>query len=448
MQEGIILIGSDISRFSRGTHGDENYVAIVKPETVVAWHRAGFRLFWTWKVRHGQPGRPLISREVRDLIRKMCQENPAWGAPRIHGELLKLGIDIGESSVSKYMVRSRKPPSQTWRTFLENHAKQLVSIDFFTVPSIRFQVLYVFLVLAHDRRRILLQCDRPPDRGVDGTATARGISLCPTPALPAARPRCYLRGCLPRTGARHGHLRSSVCTALTLAKSLRGASDWIDSTRVPRSCDRVPRSLVTANPQFVFRLLSPIENTSFLEEGLTGTTSHSASGNGVRGGATAGRWTASPLRTTGCLKSPNPPRHVLSHLGPLKFVFELCSLADACIGEVRSPDSGRATNCWTSAVRLGNDIPHGPRRIFGSVVFERHDRGKPESALPHLSTAPRASVPQERIAPLPHPHSGGTASGSGLHRARPARQRKLALSPLEEPGQVLGEAWNLAGVRS
>jgi putative transposase len=104
-------------------------LAIVKPETVVAWHRAGFRLFWTWKVRHGQPGRPLISREVRDLIRKMCRENPSWGAPRIHGELLKLGIDIGESSVSKYLVRCRKPPSQTWRTFLENHAQQLVSIS-------------------------------------------------------------------------------------------------------------------------------------------------------------------------------------------------------------------------------------------------------------------------------------------------------------------------------
>jgi transposase InsO family protein len=130
-------------------------LAIVEPETVVAWHRKGFRLFWTWKVRHGQPGRPVISREVRDLIRKMCRENSSWGAPRIHGELLKLGIDIGESSVSKYMVRNRKPPSQTWRTFLENHAQQLVSIDFFTVPTIRFQVLYVFLVLAHDRRRIL-----------------------------------------------------------------------------------------------------------------------------------------------------------------------------------------------------------------------------------------------------------------------------------------------------
>lgn len=84
----------------------------------------------------------------------MCGENPTWGAPRIHGELLKLGIDISETSVSKYMVRGRKPPSQAWRTFLENHAAQLASLDFFTVPTIRFQVLYVFLVLAHDRRRI------------------------------------------------------------------------------------------------------------------------------------------------------------------------------------------------------------------------------------------------------------------------------------------------------
>src|SRR6516162_7127156 len=141
--------------FSRIWSEWRSALAIVEPETVVAWHRAGFRLFWTWKVRRGQRGRPLICREVRDLIRKMCRENPGWGAPRIHGELLKLGIDIGESSVSKYMVRGRKPPSQTWRTFLDNHLTQLVSIDFFTVPTLRFQVLYVFLVLAHDRRRIL-----------------------------------------------------------------------------------------------------------------------------------------------------------------------------------------------------------------------------------------------------------------------------------------------------
>src|ERR1019366_3973458 len=114
-----------------------------------------FRLFWTWKVRHGQSGRPPVSKETRELIRKMSRENPRSGAPRIHGEMLKLGIDIGETSLSKYMVRRRKPPSQTWRTFLENHIKSMVSGDFFTVPTLRFQVLYVFLVLAHDRRRIV-----------------------------------------------------------------------------------------------------------------------------------------------------------------------------------------------------------------------------------------------------------------------------------------------------
>src|SRR5215813_5096928 len=130
-------------------------LVIVKPETVIGWHRKGFRLFWTWKVRSGQRGRPPVSKEIRKLIRRMSRENPLWGAPRIHGELLKLGIDVGETSVSKYMVRRRNPPSQTWRTFLENHVKTTVSIDFFTVPTIRFQVLYVFLVLAHDRRRIL-----------------------------------------------------------------------------------------------------------------------------------------------------------------------------------------------------------------------------------------------------------------------------------------------------
>ncbi len=130
-------------------------LVIVKPETVIAWHRKGFRLFWTWKVRRGQSGRPGVPLEVRDLIRKMSRQNPTWGAPRIHGELLKLGIDIGETSVNKYMVRPRKPPSQTWQAFLENHVQSLVSVDFFTVPTIRFQVLYVFLVLAHDRRHIL-----------------------------------------------------------------------------------------------------------------------------------------------------------------------------------------------------------------------------------------------------------------------------------------------------
>src|ERR1700674_1005252 len=111
---------------------------IFTPATAIAWNRKGFRLFWTWKIRHGRARRRAVSREVRDLIRRMSRENPIWGAPHIHGELLKLGIEISETSVAKYMVRHRKPPSQTWRTFLDNHVQSLVSVDFFTVPIVPF----------------------------------------------------------------------------------------------------------------------------------------------------------------------------------------------------------------------------------------------------------------------------------------------------------------------
>ena len=130
-------------------------ITIVKAETVIAWHRKGFRLFWRWRIRRGKPGRRKVPQDVRDLIRMLSRNNPRWGAPRIHGELLKLGIEITEPTVAKYMVRHRKPPSQTWRTFLENHLKTMVSVDFFIVPTIRFEILYVFLVLAHERRRIV-----------------------------------------------------------------------------------------------------------------------------------------------------------------------------------------------------------------------------------------------------------------------------------------------------
>jgi putative transposase len=100
-------------------------LVIVKPETVIAWHRRGFRLFWTWKSRR-RTGRPTVPRDVRTLIRTMSDANPLWGAPRIHGELLKLGIEVGQASVAKYMVRRRQPPSQTWRSFLRNHLGQMI----------------------------------------------------------------------------------------------------------------------------------------------------------------------------------------------------------------------------------------------------------------------------------------------------------------------------------
>jgi hypothetical protein len=128
-----------------------------------------------------------VPKELRQLIRTMSRENPLWGAPRIHGELLKLGIDIGETSVSKYLVRGRKPPSQTWRTFLENHVKTMASVDFFTVPTVRFQILYVFLVLAHDRRRIL-------HFGVSPLIRSRNGPLSNCARLSRGRPRraiCY-----------------------------------------------------------------------------------------------------------------------------------------------------------------------------------------------------------------------------------------------------------------
>jgi transposase InsO family protein len=126
---------------------------IVQPETIVRWHRQGFRYYWRWK--SGRRGRPRIYPEIRDLIRCMCQGNPLWGAPRIHGELLKLGIEASEATVSKYMIKRRGPPSQTWRTFLENHAKEIIALDFFTVPTATFRILFVLIILSHDRRRIL-----------------------------------------------------------------------------------------------------------------------------------------------------------------------------------------------------------------------------------------------------------------------------------------------------
>ena len=128
---------------------------IVQPETVIRWHRQGFKLYWRWKSRAGKPGRPRIEREIRDLIRRMSRENPTWGAPRILSELLLLGYDVAEATVGKYLVRSRKPPSQTWRTFLNNHVPDIAACDFFTLPTAMFRVLYVFIVLRHDRRKVV-----------------------------------------------------------------------------------------------------------------------------------------------------------------------------------------------------------------------------------------------------------------------------------------------------
>jgi len=129
-------------------------LTIVKPETVVKWHRAGFRLYWRWKSK-ARGGRPTVPLEIRRVIREMSIANPLCGAPRIHGELLKLGVGIGQTSVAKYMVRRRNPPSQGWRTFLRNHADGIAAMDLFVVPTISFRLLYGLLIMSHGRRRLL-----------------------------------------------------------------------------------------------------------------------------------------------------------------------------------------------------------------------------------------------------------------------------------------------------
>src|SRR6202167_3004822 len=129
-------------------------LTIIRPETLVRWHRAGFRGYWRWKSRP-LGGRPRIDTELRALIRRMSVENPLWGAPRIHGELLKLGFEIAQSSVAKYMVKRRGPPSQGWRTFLHNHAPDIAAMDLCIVPTIGFDLLYAFVIVRLDRRDLV-----------------------------------------------------------------------------------------------------------------------------------------------------------------------------------------------------------------------------------------------------------------------------------------------------
>jgi putative transposase len=143
------------SWLSRRWSGWQSALVFVHPRTVIAWQRKRFRDHWAKLSQQGRPGRPAVSKEIKALIRKISVANPSWGSPRIVGELRKLGIDVTKSTVDKYRIRSKQPPSPTWKTFLENHVTDFVSIDFFVVPTVRFKVLFVLVVLAHHRRRVV-----------------------------------------------------------------------------------------------------------------------------------------------------------------------------------------------------------------------------------------------------------------------------------------------------
>jgi transposase InsO family protein len=140
---------------SRLWPGWQSVLQFVQPRTVIAWQHKRFRTHWRRLSQRGTPGRPVLAKDIRDLIRQMWHANPTWGAPRIVGELRKLGIEVAKSTVEKYRPRSKKPLSPTWKTFLKNHVQDLVAMDFFVVPTVTFRVLFVLVILAHDRRRIV-----------------------------------------------------------------------------------------------------------------------------------------------------------------------------------------------------------------------------------------------------------------------------------------------------
>jgi transposase InsO family protein len=161
-------------------------LTIIKPETLVRWHRAGFRCYWRWKSRP-RGGRPRIETDLRALIRQMSVENPLWGAPRIHGELLKLGFEVAQSSVARYMIKRRGPPSQGWRTFLRNHAPDIAAMDLFVVPTIGFNLLYAFVIVGLGRRTLVWV-------NVTTNPTAEWVARQLTEAFPwEAAPRYLIR---------------------------------------------------------------------------------------------------------------------------------------------------------------------------------------------------------------------------------------------------------------
>src|SRR6201981_2773488 len=200
-------------------------LTVIRPETLVRWHRAGFRCYWRWKSL-GRGGRPQIETELRALIRRMSIENPLWGAPRIHGELIKLGLAVAQSSVAKYMVKRRGPPSQGWRTFLHNHAPNIAAMDLFVVPAIGFDLLYAFVIVRLDRRDLVWI-------NVTATPTAEWVAHQITEAFPwNEAPRYLIRD--------RDRMYGSVVTRRLRAMGIRDSEDVVGGLTFLDLPDRRP----------------------------------------------------------------------------------------------------------------------------------------------------------------------------------------------------------------
>jgi transposase InsO family protein len=210
---------------------------VVQPETILRWHRAGFKALWRWKSRN-RAGRPKIDRGLRDLIQRMSRDNPLWGAARIHGELLMLGFEVAQSTVSKYMVRGGTPPSQTWKTFLRNHADAIAAIDMCIVPTLAFDRLFAFLVLSHGRRQLLpIEVTRHP--------TAEWLARQITEAFPWASAPAYL---VRDNDRAYGHVFTSRARAI-------GIRDRPISPRSPWQNGHMERLIGTVRRECLDRML-------------------------------------------------------------------------------------------------------------------------------------------------------------------------------------------------
>jgi putative transposase len=227
---------------SRSWCGWRSAIHIVKPETVIAWHRRGFRLFWTWKSRR-RIGRKAVPHDVRAVICEISTANQLWGAPRIHGALQTLGISVSQSTVAKYMRRHPPPPSQTWRTFLTNHASQIMAADLFVVPTITFRLRFVLVILGHDRRRIVhVAITEHPTAAWTAQQLSERIPREQGTAVSPSRSRCGLG-----RGRDHHrldeHPGGSYRPTIAVAECVRGTRHRLDPTGVPRSRHHVQRTV-------------------------------------------------------------------------------------------------------------------------------------------------------------------------------------------------------------
>jgi hypothetical protein len=268
-------------------------VTIIEPETLVRWHRAGFRCYWRWKSL-SRGGRPQIEMELRALIRQMSTDNQLWGAPRIHGELLKLGFSVAQSTVATYMVKRRGPPSQGWRTFLRNHAPDIAAMDLFVVPTIGFKLLYGFMIVRFDRRDLVWI-------NVTTNPTAEWVARQITEAFPwnespryVIRDRDRIYGTVVTRRLRAMGIRDKpIAPSFTMAEWACRTVDRIDPARVlgPRYC--FGRGTSTPDSKIIRRLLQLRQNALVFAQGCADFSSGSS--DRKRSFAPDPWWTSLPL---------------------------------------------------------------------------------------------------------------------------------------------------------